>query len=235
MKLNCLIVDDEAVARRGIAQYAGQTGFLEVVAAHENAVQANQTLLEKPIDLIFLDIQMPKLTGLDFLNSLSSPPMAIVISAYPEYALRGFELDVIDYIVKPFSFERFLKACNKALEYFQMKKRTLPNSNFFFIKADNRIEKIEIDKIIFIEAVGNYTNIYTTTKKYMTLLSLKSLEDELASHPFLKVHRSYLIAKDKAEGIEGNEIVMAGYRVPISRHLRETVLASILNGKYLKR
>lgn len=235
MSLTCMIVDDEAIARRGLSNYIQQVGFLDLRGTCENAVEANQKLSQNPVDLLLLDIQMPRLSGLDFLRAQKKSPLTIIISAYPQYALQGFELDVIDYIVKPVSFERFLKACNKARDYFLIQKGTIDNHDFFFIKSDNRIERIETDSVLFVEAVENYSNIYTTTRKYMTLLSLKSLEEKLGSHGFLKVHRSYLVACNKVESVEGSELIIATHKIPVSRQSKDEVLKKILGDKYLRR
>lgn len=235
MNLRCIIVDDEAIARRGLTSYVQQAGYLDLVGTYDNATAANEGLAQHPADLILLDIQMPGLSGLDFLRARTSPMMVIIISAYPQYALQGFELDVIDYIVKPVSFERFLKACNKARDYFLLKQHGGTSDDYFFIKADNRIERIEINKILFIEAVENYCNIYTAERKFMTLLSLKSLGETLAHSGFLRVHRSYLVATEKVESIDGSELIIGSHRVPVSRQLRNEVLQKILGDRYLRR
>jgi two-component system, LytTR family, response regulator len=226
VKITCLIVDDEAIARRGVEKYIEQISFLKLEGSFETALQVSKHLSEKTADLLFLDIQMPQLSGLEFIRALSHPPLVIIVTAYPNFAMEGFELDVLDYLVKPVSFERFLKACHKAKDYHTLINAPTSQTDYFFVKADNRIEKIEIAKILFIEAVENYSTIYTSLKKYMTLLH---------GYAFLKVHRSYVVALNKIESLEGNIILISSYKIPVSRQLKDDVFKTILEGKYLKR
>jgi two-component system LytT family response regulator len=236
MKLSCLIVDDEEVAARGVEKYALLVPFLGPVYVCGSALEALQVMADNKIDLIFLDIQMPKLTGLQFLKSLRNPPLAVIITAFPDHALEGFELEVIDYIVKPFSFERFLKACNKSRDYFTLKDRAgSAGDSYFFIKANNRIEKIEINDILFIESLENYINIYTRQAKYLTLVGLNVIETYLEGRDFIKVQRSYIIAKSKIDSIDGNMICIGTHRIQVSRKWRDAIMADILSNKFLKR
>src|SRR5262249_4108339 len=156
-------------------------------------------------------------------KNLSAPPMVIITTAYPDYALEGFEMDVIDYLVKPFPFERFHKACYKAKEYFELKDGSR-NSDYFFIKADNKIEKININEILFIESLENYICIYTAKRKYMTLVSLKSVESALPEKQFIKAQKSFIVAKDKIESVEGNRLCIGQHKIPISRKWKNDVL-----------
>ena len=237
MKLSCLIIDDEEIAARGVEGYARQVPYFENVHLCASALKAMDLLANNPIDIIFLDIEMPKLTGLQFLKSLTSPPLIVIISAYSDYALEGYELEVMDYIVKPFSFERFLKACNKCKEYTDLKNRqgAASDEDYFFIKANNRIEKIITSEVLFIEALENYTNIYTAHKKYLSLVGLNVIESYLDSRQFIKVQKSYVVAKSKIDSIEGNMLHIGDHSIPISRKWREEILANILANKYLKR
>src|SRR3954468_13200513 len=160
MKLKCVIIDDEPVARRLLKEYAEDISFLEIVAEAENPLKAQITLDQEPVDLIFLDINMPKITGLEFLRTSNSLPMVIMTTAYAEHALDGFNLDVLDYLVKPFSFSRFLKGCNKAKEYHQLRtgagKNAEPTENYFFVKYNGRIEKVFYNDLLYVEAALNY-------------------------------------------------------------------------------
>ena len=181
---------------------------------------------------------MPKLSGLELLRSLSDPPLVVIISAYPDYALGSYELDVMDYIVKPFSFERFLKASNKCKEYVDLKNRASSpgaNEEYFFIKANNRIEKVITGEILFIEARENYVHIHTTHKKYLTLIGLHVIERYLDGRQFLKVQKSYVVAKSKIDSIEGNMLRIGDHQIPLSRKWRDEILADILKNKFLKR
>jgi DNA-binding LytR/AlgR family response regulator len=236
MKLSCVIIDDEEIAARGVEQYARQVPYIGSIRVCDSALAATEVLANNPADIIFLDIQMPKLTGLQFLRSLKSPPLVVIVSAYPDYALEGFELEVIDYIVKPFSFERFLKACNKCKEYFDLKNRpAAQGDDFFFIKANNRIEKIMVNDVLFIESLENYINIYTGQKKYLTLVGLNVIESYLDSREFIKVQKSYIVSKSKIDSIDGNMICIGAHRIPVSRKWRDEIMASILTNKFLKR
>src|SRR5947207_3227390 len=169
MKLKCIIVDDEPVARKLLKEYIDDISFLEFTGEADNPLKAQAILDTQSIDLIFLDINMPKLTGIEFLRTSHSLPMVIVTTAYAEYALDGFTLDVLDYLVKPFSFERFLKACNKAKDYYRLKrgpeKNAAAGENYFFVKCNGRIEKLLYDELLFAEASLNYVILYTVNGK----------------------------------------------------------------------
>jgi len=236
MNLSCLITDDEDIAARGVEKFALQIPFLGPVRLCNSAMEALQAMTENRVDLLFLDIAMPKISGLQFLRGLSHPPMVVITTAYTEHALEGYELEVMDYLVKPFSFERFLKACNKCREYHELKKQPKHGrDDYFFIKVGNQIEKIEIGQILFIEALENYVNIYTSTRKYLTLVGLSQIEAFLKDADFLKVQRSYIIARAAIGSIDGNTICIGPHRIPISRKWKDEVLADILANKLLKR
>jgi DNA-binding LytR/AlgR family response regulator len=234
MILKSIIVDDEEIAGRGLERYCAGIPFVRLEKICDSTQQAKEVLEKTSIDLVFLDIQMPKQTGLQFLRSLAAPPMVIITTAYPDYAVEGFELDVIDYLVKPFSFERLQKACNKAREYFEIKKGG-KHDDYFFIKADNRIEKIEIADILFIEALENYVNICTRRRKYLTLIPLKTLESTLPQSQFIKAQKSFLVAKNKIDSVEGNMLCIGEYKIPISRKWKMDVLNAILTNRFLRR
>jgi DNA-binding LytR/AlgR family response regulator len=182
---------------------------------------------------------MPKLTGIEFLKSLAHPPLIVFTTAYPQYAVDGFELNVLDYLVKPISFDRFLKAAMKAKEA-ASKGNTISTAasrkeDYFFIKADNKLIKLFYQDIQFVEALQNYVTIHTTNKKYITYLTFKSIEESLPNEEFIKVHKSYLVAANKIESIEGNIIRIGQHEIPISRNNKEEVLEKLLKGRFLKR
>jgi DNA-binding LytR/AlgR family response regulator len=237
MILKSLIVDDEEIARMGLERYCGDIPFIRIEKSCSSAYEAMAVLREKPIDLVFLDIQMPKLSGLDFLKSLASPPLIIMTTAYPDFALEGFELDVIDYIVKPFSFERFLKACTKAKEYFELKGgHNKPGiAGYFYIKADGKIEKIHTAEILFVEALENYVYVHTARRKYLTLISLKNIGKHLPEDQFIKVQKSFLVALDKIGSVDKNRIIIGQHKIPISRKWKAKVLNTIVANKMIKR
>ena len=239
MPINCIIIDDEPLARKGLKEYVADTLFLELAGEYEHPLKAMQVLSEQRIDLVFLDIQMPKLTGVEFMKSLQHPPLVIFTTAYPQYALEGFDLNAVDYLLKPFSFDRFLKAALKAKATIESKKtdNILPNTttDHFFIKYDSKLQKIRFDEILFVESLQNYVAIHTITRKYISYLTLKSLEDQLPGSEFVKIHKSYIIASRKVDTIEGNELKIGAHVLPISRTTREEVLDKILRNKLLKR
>ena len=239
MKLTCIIVDDEPPARRVLEEYIEDTDFLELKGKAENPLKANSLLNDGQVDLMFLDINMPKLSGIEYLRTSASLPMTIITTAYAEYALDGFELSVLDYLVKPFSFERFLKAANKAKEKFAFRNQvgqTPPaDENYFFVKCDGKIEKILYDDLLYIEAMLNYVVLHTESRKMIVYLTVKGILDQLPATRFLKVHKSYIVNLGKIKSIDKNEITMGKSTVPISQNLYDTVLKDILKDKMIKR
>lgn len=240
MRINCIIIDDEPLARAGLKEYIADIGFLNLVGEFDHALSATGILESGRVQLIFLDIQMPKMTGIDFIKAIPNPPAVIFITAYPQYALEGFEVSALDYLVKPVSFDRFYKAALKAKELLFSKQNDNTDkpgkaTDHFFIKADNSLVKIMYADILFAEALQNYVNIHTTAKKYISYLTFKSLEEYLPDDAFIKVHKSYIIAANRVESIDGNEIHIGQHRIPISRTLKEEVMEKLLKGKFLKR
>ena len=233
----CLIIDDELIARRGIGKYISQIKFLAIAGSVRTAIEADDFLKVAEADIIILDIEMPQLSGLDFLKTLSTPPVTIIITAYPEYALQGFELNVIDYIVKPVSFERFLKACNKAKEYLELKQNQKRGSeeDYFFVKTNGRIEKILFDDILFIEAQENYSSIHTRSGKYMVLMSLKNMEALLDAEKFMRVHKSFIVSINKITGIEVNIILVGSYKLPVSRDAKPMLITAWTKNGLMKK
>ncbi len=192
MKLNCLIVDDEPIARKGLDEYVKEIDFLHLVGSCENALKAGAFLNESRIDLILLDIQLPKLSGIEFLKTLKNPPMVIFTTAYSDYALEGYALDIIDYLVKPIPFERFLKAVQKAHDFFELKQRAESNSappDFFFVKCDHKFEKVNYSEVLYVEAMQNYTIIHTTNRKMIAYLTFTGMESQLPSDRFPQPER----------------------------------------------
>jgi DNA-binding LytR/AlgR family response regulator len=231
MKIKTIIVEDEPLAREGLKSYIREIDFLELVCTCENALEANDAIsLENP-DLMFLDIQMPKITGLDFLKSLKKPPLVIFTTAYPNYALQGFELDVIDYLVKPYPFDRFLKAVNKAREMYLLKNQKVNmeiSKDHIFLKVDNALKRINFEDILYVEGMENYIAVHTREGRYITLMTMKSMEESLPSHEFLRVHKTYIISKPKVKGIVGNEIDMGVKKIPFSRSRRNEIIEALV-------
>ncbi|MBI5914805.1 MAG: response regulator transcription factor [Bacteroidetes bacterium] len=241
MILKCLVVDDEPVARKGIAGYVAQTPFLSLEGTCKSALEANEVLHREKIDLLFLDIQMPDITGIDFLRSLENPPATIFTTAYRDYAIEGFELNALDYLVKPISFQRFLKAANKAQSFFEMQRQPAPKPaevvgpEYFFIKSDGQFIRIKLADVLYFESEKDYVFIYTEQKRYLTLLSLKQLEKELPSERFLRVHRSFLVSLDKVDLVDGSNLVIKNKRIPVSRSLQELIFNTLIAGRLWKR
>lgn len=239
--INCIVIDDEPLARKGIKEYIADVDFLQLVGEFDNAPKATDLISEGKVQLIFLDIQMPKITGLDFMKMIPPGIPVILSTAYPQYALDGFDLNALDYLVKPVSFDRFFKAALKAKEYYEVRQKNETGKSdettqdHFYIKADNKLVKVQFNEILFIEALQNYVVINTGDKKLITYLTFKSVEEYLPSDQFVKVHKSYIVSADKIESIEGNDIRIGQHHIPISRNLKEEVLARLLGGKFLKR
>lgn len=231
MKIRTIIVEDEPLAREGLKSYIREIDSLELCAVCENALDANEVLKEEKPDLMFLDIQMPKITGIDFLKSLQSPPMVILTTAYPNYALQGFELDVVDYLVKPYPFDRFLKAVNKAKDLYHLKQhpKEYPSTkDAIFLKVDNILKRVILNDIIYIEGMENYVALHTREGRMITLMTMKSMEETLPSENFLRVHKTYIISKNHVKGIEGNEIDMGKVKIPMSRNRRNEIIDELV-------
>jgi len=240
MKIKCVIIDDEPLARKGLKEYVSDVDFLELVGEFDNPLKAADLIGRGEVQLIFLDIQMPKISGIDFFKTLSKAPPVIFSTAYPQYALEGFELNALDYLVKPVSFDRFFKAALKAKEYYEIRDKNVTEAvnspaGYFFIKADNKLIKLIYEDILFAEALQNYVVIHTKERKYITYLTFKSVEEYLPAEKFLKTHKSFIVATEKIESIEGNNIRIGAHDIPISRNLKEEVMETLLKGKFLKR
>ena len=240
MQISSIIIDDEPLARKGIKEYILDVDFLKLEAEFDSPLKATEILNRGVVQLVFLDIQMPKITGIDFFKTLKNAPPVIFTTAYPQFAIDGFELNALDYLVKPISFDRFLKAALKAREYYEMREKNAAGLNaalpgYFFIKADNKLIKILFDDLLFAEALQNYVVIHTRDKKYITYLTFKSVEEYLPANRFIKTHKSYLVSAEKIESIEGNNIRMGSHDIPISRNMKDEVMEKLLNGKFLKR
>jgi len=239
MILNCVIIDDEPIARKLLEEYIAETDFLKLVGVAENPLKAVSLINGQEVDLIFLDINMPKMNGLDFLRSAINLPMVILTTAYGQYALDGFEMAVIDYLVKPFSLERFLKATQKALELKTLKHNKLPSEGaepeYFYVKCNGKIERVLFNELMYIEAMANYVTIYTESGKLMVYLTIKGILDNLPSETFLQVHKSYIVNLDKIKTIEGNMLYVDSAKITIGSSFYDDVMDKILGGKFLKR
>lgn len=238
MTLRCVIIDDEPIARKGLKEYIQDASFLQLAGEFDNPLKAAELLVKEKVDLLFLDIQMPKMTGLEFLKTLLHPPMVIFTTAYPQYAVEGFEWNAIDYLLKPFSFERFWKAVSKARtmqEAITQPVTATADPDHFFIKSYNKLIRIAYDDILFIEALQNYVAVYTNGRKYITYITFHSIESQLPTGRFIRTHKSYIVSASKVESIEGNDITIGTHHIPISRTERETVLQQLIQNRLLRR
>ncbi|MDP9047044.1 MAG: LytTR family DNA-binding domain-containing protein [Bacteroidota bacterium] len=239
MKLKCIIIDDEPIARKLIEEFIDDIDFLELAGQAENPAKAIALLNSNVIDIIFLDINMPIINGINFLKSSKNTASIIMTTAYAEYAVEAFSLDVLDYLVKPIPFERFLKACNKAREVYETKKQIAQSAmaaeDHFFIKCDNQIQKVLYNDLSYAESMLNYVVLYTATRKMIVYITLKSLEEQLPENQFIKVHKSYIVNRSKIKSIEGNLINIGTEKITISQNLRDKVLNEILKDKMIKR
>lgn len=237
MKLKCLIVEDEPVARSGIEEYVKDVSFLELIASCESALEATACLTENKIDLILLDIRLPRVSGIDFLKSRKNPPLIIFTTAYSEYALESYSLNVIDYLVKPIPFERFLKAVQKAYDYQLLLQQAEPSggADYFFIKVDQQFEKVMYADVLYIEAMQNYCIVHTSTRKLITYHTLGGFEKQLPEKLFMKVHKSFIVAIEKISALDGHEIKIGNAQIPVSRSLKEEVMKRVMGNKLFKR
>lgn len=232
MEVKALIIDDEPLAQNVIKQYAQKIPTLKIVGTCIDAICAHQKLTEQEVDLLFLDINMPKLSGISFLRNLKEAPLVIFTTAYSEFALEGYELDAIDYLKKPFSFERFCKAFFKAEELIKLKKNTKKadddaNSDFLFVKSNKKTVKIKFSEILFIEGLGDYIKIHLPDKKVVTNLSMKKIIGLLPEINFYRIHKSYIIALNKIELIEGNMVKIKDSKLPVGNSYRQEFMQFI--------
>ena len=227
MKLKTIAIDDEPLALRLVSDYVSKTPFLELVGAFDNPLDAIDFLSTQSADLIFVDIQMPDLTGIEFARSLENAPKIIFTTAYEKYALEGFKLNAIDYLLKPFSYEEFLKAAQKARKQSELEASVLPtieaNSQFLFLKSEYKIRRINFNDILYIEGLKDYIKVYTTgeDKPVLSLNSIKSLEQKLPEDQFMRVHRSFIVNLNKIDTIERSRIIFGKTYIPVSDQYRD--------------
>lgn len=243
--LRCLVVDDEKLAGELLADYIGKVPELELAAVCQHALSAKSILKDNLIDLLFLDIHMPDLTGLELLRILKKPPLTVLTTAYSEYAVESYELDVLDYLVKPIEFERFYKAVNKAIDRLTpapaptfvpaavpMEISIPPADDFFFVKGDHQIHKVNYNDLLYVESLREYARLHTTQERIVTRVSLSRLEELLPPEQFFRIHRTYLINISHIQRIEGNMVHLGNERLVLSKGKREEFL-SLINKKGL--
>jgi DNA-binding LytR/AlgR family response regulator len=232
--MRCIIIDDEPLALDLLEDNIRQVPFLELVARCSNPVEAMKVLQQQPVGLMFLDIQMPGLTGLQFIKSMAEKPLIILITAYEKYALEGFNLDVVDYLVKPVALDRFIKACNKAHELFQLRARDKEQGapagahpEYFFVNVDYSLLKVDTEDIVWVEGLRDYIRIHlqSSARPIITRMSMKSIEEQLPQGRFIRTHKSYLVAIRYITSIRKSSIFIAGKELPVGELYRDAVSA----------
>jgi len=239
-QLKCIIVDDEPLARKGIELNVRDVDWLDIAGQFPNALQAGDFLAEHDVDMMFLDIEMPGLRGLDFLKSLKKDVVAILTTAYPEFALEAFELEVFDYLVKPVRFERFYKSVSRAREIIELKKEGKSelsdiSDEYFYIKADRKHVKLHYKDVLWIKGLKDYVMIYTTGKKYVTAMNVKTIYSKLPHTIFARVSKSYIINVNSIESIDIDTIMIGRDEIPLGNSYKEDFLKTHIRGKLFKR
>jgi DNA-binding LytR/AlgR family response regulator len=237
-KINCLVIDDEPLACKGLVEYIAEVDFLHCVAAVHHPSNAIRYLPE--VDVMYLDINMPRISGIDFLKQTKNPPLTIITTAYQQYALEGYELDVVDYLLKPISFPRFLKASTKAMEYLKLSEggkadqKSVGADNYFFVKSNGVLEKIMLSDILSIEGLANYIIIHCVEKKIIAYLTLRQVKEYLSADAFLQVHKSHIVARDRIDRIDRDILYIRNLQIPVGSNFKGT-LDNEIAGKLLKR
>lgn len=232
LKFNCLIVEDEPLASEILEDYISQVPFLQLFAKCNDAIYAMEILQHHRIEIIFLDIHLPKLKGLDFIKTLSDPPKIIITSAYPEYALQGYELNVVDYLLKPIEFNRFIMAVNKlkhANEIGQINANSSvpPERAHLFFNVSKKKIKMFLDEILYIESIKEYIKVTSKNKNILTKFQLGEIDDILNKNNFLRIHRSFIVAKDKIDAFSATDVEINGQQIPIGRSYKDLVIATL--------
>jgi two-component system LytT family response regulator len=240
--IRCLIVDDEPLALHILEDYISKIPFMELVKSTTNPIEALTLVQDGNIDLVFLDVQMPELTGIQFLRIANGKTKVILTTAYPQYALEGYELDVVDYLLKPIAFDRFFKAAQKAQGIIHPSKAVAEPvvqvqqqqndflSDFIFVKSEHKIQKVYLHQILFIEGLKDYISIFTTTERIITLQNMKKMEDTLPEKHFVRVHKSYIVALNKIDSIERSRIRIGDKIIPVGDTYRDDFF-KIIDGK----
>ena len=236
MKIKCIIIDDEPLAIKVIETHLKEMPEMELVATFNSPIDALPLMTDDSIDVLFLDINMPKMNGLEFLRTLTNKPHVIITTAYREFAVDSFDLDVLDYLVKPIPFGRFLKTINKLSGRIQLERRGTDDVNlqeepFIFLKVDKKMMKIKLNDILFVESLKDYIKIMTTLGDYLVHKSMTSISEELPESNFIRIHRSFAIAINKIEFVEGNSVMIAKRRIPIGRNYLQFAKDKILKSR----
>jgi two-component system LytT family response regulator len=234
MKIKCIIIEDEILAAEKLSGYIGKIAILELVSIFKDGISAINFLKSNRVDLVFLDIEMKEFNGIQFLKTLQVKPAVIITSAYDKYAMAGYQFSVVDYLLKPYTLERFLQSVDKAINQKELKEKAKnyeliasQSNEYIFIKSENRIEKLVLDEILYIEGMKDYLRIHTTSKKIMTLQSFKGILQHLPEKNFRRVHNSFVVSVNKIDNIERNRIKIGESLIPISDKYKDSFFNSI--------
>jgi len=229
LKLNCVIIEDEPLARNLITEYVKKVPSLNLLNAFSNPLEALEALRTLSVDILFLDVQMPEITGISLLKVLKKRPLVVLTTAYSEYALEGYELDVADYLLKPITFERFLKSVDKIMQRLEADPKpvvtaseTVASPAFVFVKDGTKLVKVRLDEILYVEGLKDYVTIHTTSQKITTLQRMKALEEQLPADKFIRIHNSYIVALDAIDVIQKNEVSIGSVSLPIGDTYRKS-------------
>lgn len=236
-EFKCLIVDDEPLARQGLREFVDRHPSLIYAGEAKNALEATRMLSTQPIDLLFLDIEMPRVSGIELLESKVASPAVVITSAYDQYAIKGFELDVQDYLLKPFSYDRFCHGVEKAIHHLQ---NTLPEErrtkqDVVYIRSEGVLHKVAIQDLLFVEGMQNYMICQTSDRRLIAHITMKALQEQLPEDSFVRTHKSYLANIHRIDRIEGNEAIIGEFRVPLSRNYKEEAVTKIIGDQLLNR
>lgn len=226
--MTCIIVDDDALSRTVLEHFVRQTQFLQLVQSFADAITASNLLMTEKINLLFLDIEMPEMNGIELIKNLTAKPQIVLITSHENYAIEAFEQDVTDYLVKPISAARFLKAALKAKERFEKEPGQSVSSKYIFIRADSRIVKLNTTEILWVEALGDYVVIKTAKEALTTHTTMKSIENKLSPADFIRVHRSFIVRLDKVAYIEDNSIVIHDKVIPVGKVHKEELVKKLV-------
>jgi DNA-binding LytR/AlgR family response regulator len=225
--MKCIIVDDNEVARTAVKHCVEKTPFLTLVGVYTNPIEAIEGLKKEPADLLLLDVEMPEMSGIDFIKTFRDIPQVVLITSKTEYAAEAFDFNVTDYVVKPVQYPRFLKAVTKAKDMFESLKKESPESEEMFIKVDSRLVHINLKDISVIEALADYVHIHVGKQRYTVLSTMKAIEDKLPKKDFCRVHRSYIVRLDKIKEIDDHTVVLIDQNVPVSRNMKEQLMKAL--------
>lgn len=224
MMLNCIVVDDDEMSRKVVVHFIEKTNFLQLTKEFDNGIDATRYLDEEHVDIIFLDVQMPEMSGMDFINALEKDIDVILITSEQKYAVEAFEKKVTDYLVKPIEYSRFIQAAEKALKNIEIKRAAAGQRKEFYVRADAKIVRIAYEKILFVEALADYVIIQTEAKKHIVHFTMKGIANRLPEDEFVRTHRSYIVNLDKIEALEDNSILIGEKYIPIGASYKEALL-----------